>query len=128
MKAFKFLAAAVLALLLVSGNAWAAKPRVKFDHKRMNIHMNMSMKTFTTFERLMPADMRREIGEDYYPFIRRNLTPGKPLSHKEARINMNTEPEGRMTVSLEFPNYFLVFSNVTWEEMDKLFKKYFKDK
>lgn len=69
MKGKRIISTLVLLLL-----AWAfapqcaAEPRVKFDHKSMNIHMDITM---------------------------------------------------------EFPHYYLSFTDVCWEDMDTLFKKYF---
>ena len=40
---------------------------------------------------------------------------------------MTSGEEGRMTISLDFPKFTLVFRDVTWEEMDRLFRTYFTE-
>ena len=60
MKNIRFIFVGALLRLLATGSAWAAKPRVQYDHKKMNIHLNLSMRAFTLYERMMPDDLRQE--------------------------------------------------------------------
>ncbi|MCQ2176630.1 MAG: hypothetical protein MJY41_01675 [Bacteroidales bacterium] len=126
MKGKRIISTLVLLLL-----AWAfaphcaAEPRVKFDHKSMNIHMDMNFRQFQRLERFMPASMKQEIADDYYPFIRKNIQQDKILIYKTTKALMTTRENGNMDITMEFPHYYLSFTDVCWEDMDTLFKKYF---
>ena len=133
MKIRNLILALALALLCSAGSAYAKKtssdePRVKFDHKSMGIHLNMNFKKFKTFEKLMPASMRDEIGKDYYPYLRKALVDVDATRYKDADITVDRLENGRLNLNFEFRHYYLKFLNVQWADLDELFHVYFEDK
>lgn len=133
MKIRSLILAMVLALFCTSFSAYAKKadtiePRVKFDHKSMNIHLNMNFKKFKTFEKLMPASMRDEIGKDYYPYLRKALVSVDATHYKDADVTVDRLEGGRLNLNFEFRHYYLKFLNVQWSDLDELFHVYFEDK
>jgi len=101
--------------------------RVQFDHKTMNIHLDINFKKFESMEHMMPRSMREEIANDYYPYLRKNLVSADYLEYKKAKINVERYDEDLLTLTMEFPNYFLIFKNITWEDMDSLYHVHFEE-
>ena len=118
----------LISLLVLSSGAYASSsvPQVKFDHKRMNIHMLLTFEKMKKLEKYMPRSMREEIGRDYYPYIRREMGQSDSAVYKDAKINKTVTNDGLMNLTLEFPHYYLIFLDVTWEDLDSLFRKYFE--
>jgi len=101
--------------------------RVQFDHKSMNIHKDVSFKKLESMEKLMPRSMREEIANDYYPYLRKNLVDKDYLEYKKAKITVQRHNDNLITLSMEFPHYFLTFKNITWKDLDTLYHVHFEE-
>ena len=78
-----------------------------------------------TMNWMLPKDLRREIGDDYYPQIRRQLATKDKMQYKEGEAEVQRFPDGKVKLTLTFPNFIMIISNVTWEQLDVVFAEYF---
>ena len=76
----------------------------------------------------MPASLRREIGSDYYPEIRRQLATNDSMRYKDGEASIVRYPDGKIKLALKFPNFIMVIREITWEQMDDFFVEYFNYK
>lgn len=122
----------VLASVALSAEAGAVfakgkpdEPRIEFQHRYSSLRLDMKLSKLKTMNWMLPNDLRREIGDDYYPEIRRQLATKDKMRYKEGEAEVQRFPDGRVKLKLIFPNFIMTISNVTWEQMDKVFAEYF---
>ena len=101
------------------------EPMIDFTHRYANVHLTMKLSKLKTLNRLMPSDLRREIGDEYYPEIRRQLSTKDSMHFKEGDASVVRYPNGQVKLNLKFPNFIMVIREVTWEELDDFFAEYF---
>lgn len=120
-KLFVILLAAILCTLPL----YAAEPTVHYDHRSLNYHFHMKLSRLKTFERLLPNDLRREIGEEYYPQIKNGLLKSDSTVFKDAEVRITEKNGDVFSLSLAFPKFYMTFKDVTWADLDGLFQRYF---
>ena len=103
----------------------ADEPIIEFTHRYMDLHLTMKLSKLKTFNKLLPMSLRREIGDEYYPEIRRRLTAGDTMAFKEGEASIERFEGGKIKLTMTFPNFFLVIRNATWEQVDQVFEEYF---
>ena len=108
-----------------SAAAKGQEPMIDFTHRYADVHLTMKLSKLKTLNRLMPSDLRREIGDEYYPEIRRQLKTKDSMHFKEGDASIVRYPNGQIKLSLKFPNFIMVIREVTWEELDVFFAEYF---
>ena len=123
-----------LAVVLPSTDAFAQKrkgsvdePLIDFSHRYANINMTLTLTKLKTFNKFLPKSLRREVGDEYYPEIRRQLK-GKEtgsMHYKEGEAEIISFPDGKVRLTLKFPNFIMVIRNVTWDQLDIVFSEYF---
>ena len=123
-----------LAVVLPSTDAFAQKrknsvdePLIDFSHRYANINMTLTLTKLKTFNKFLPKSLRREVGDEYYPEIRRQLK-GKEtgsMHYKEGDAEIISYPDGKVRLTLKFPNFIMVIRNVTWDQLDIVFSEYF---
>ena len=118
----KLILTAIVALTCVL--AYANQPMVKFDHRYMNIHLNMKLSKLATLEKMLPADLRKEIRDDYYFQIKKGLSESDAVTIKEGKITMPEKNGEVFTAVCEFPKFVLTLSDTTWEDLDAIFNTY----
>ena len=101
------------------------EPVIDFTHRYADIHLTMKLSKLKTLNRLMPNSLRREIGDEYYPEIRRQLTTGDSMSFKEGKASIERFPDDKVKLTLTFPNFIMVIREATWEQIDEVFEEYF---
>ena len=108
-------------------SAWAREqePLIDFTHRYADVHLTMKLSKLKTLNRLMPSGLRREIGDEYYPEIRRQLKTKDSMHFKEGDASVVRYPNGQVKLSLKFPNFIMVIREITWEELDDFFTEYF---
>lgn len=133
MKRFLILLLSLL-ILAPSQDVWAQRrkaaadePLIDFNHRYANIHLTMKLSKLKTLNKFLPNSLRREVGDEYYPEIRRQLKgKGQGSMHfKEGDASIEEYPDGKVKLSLKFPNFFMVIRNVNWEQLDQVFDEYF---
>lgn len=121
----------ILTIILFIGlMAWGAsaqeqEPMIDFTHRFADVHLTMKLSKLKTLNRLMPNGLRREIGDEYYPQIRRQLADKDSMHYKEGDATIERFPDGKVKLSLIFPNFIMVIREVTWEQLDDFFAEYF---
>ena len=115
------------ALLCLSAIASAAAPKqmVVFTHKKHPELYSCTMKLskLGMLKPLLPAGLKREIGEEYYPAMREGLLADGKSKFKDGKASITYVDEDRFDLKMEFPLFYLDFTNLTWKDMDKLFEK-----
>lgn len=116
-----------MALLAGMPSAWGREqePLIDFTHRYADVHLTMKLSKLKTLNRLMPSGLRREIGDEYYPEIRRQLKTKDSMHFKEGDASVVRYPNGQIQLSLKFPNFIMVIRDITWEELDVFFAEYF---
>ena len=118
-------------LLFIGLGAWSAvaaaeqEPMIDFTHRFANVHLTMKLSKLKTLNKYMPGSLRREIGTEYYPEIRRQLAEKDSMHYKEGDASIERYPDGKIKLSLTFPNFIMVIREVTWAELDDFFAEYF---
>lgn len=103
------------------------EPMIDFSHRYAKINMTMTLTKLKTFNKFLPKSLRREVGDEYYPEIRRQLK-GKEtgsVHYKEGDAEIQSYPDGKVRLTLKFPNFIMVIRNVTWDQLDVVFSEYF---
>lgn len=103
------------------------EPMIDFSHRYAKINMTMTLTKLKTFNKFLPKSLRREVGDEYYPEIRRQLK-GKEtgsMHYKEGDAEIQSYPDGKVRLTLKFPNFIMVIRNVTWDQLDVVFSEYF---
>ena len=103
----------------------AAEPMIDFTHRYAKVHLTMKFSKLLTYNKLMPTSLRREIGDEYYPEIRRRLQKEDSMQFKEGEASVKRYSNGKIALTLKFPVFIMVIRDVTWEELDVIFDKYF---
>ena len=101
------------------------EPIIDFTHRYADIHLTMKLSKLKTLNKFLPWSLRREIGDEYYPEIRRRLQSSDSMHFKEGDASIERFPGGRIRLTLKFPNFIMVISEVTWEQLDEIFSEYF---
>lgn len=101
------------------------EPVIDFDHKYANIHLSMKLSKLKTMNKFLPASLRREVGGEYYPEIRRRLAKEDNMTFKEGEASIERFPGGKIKLTLSFPNFVMVIREATWEQIDEVFAEYF---
>lgn len=101
------------------------EPIIDFTHRYADIHLTMKLSKLKTLNKFLPWSLRREIGDEYYPEIRRQLHEKDSMHFKEGDASIENFPNGRIRMTLTFPNFIMVISEVTWEQLDEIFTEYF---
>ena len=106
-------------------SAAAPKQMVIFTHKKHPELYSCSMKLskIGVLKPLLPAELKREIGEEYYPAMREGLLTEGKSTFKDGKASIDYVEEDRFNLTMEFPLFYLDFTNLTWKDMDKLFEK-----
>lgn len=113
----------------VAAPAAASPARMVFTHKCNSIYdCQMSLKKMEGMYKLMPRKLKREIGQVYYPALRDGLQGADEIKYLEADARKQMLDDGTMLIELSFPKFFLTMEHITWEDLDRLFLTYFKDK
>ena len=123
-----------LAVVMPGFGAYAQKrkaavdePLIDFTHRYADVHMTLTLTKLKTFNKFLPKSLRREVGDEYYPEIRRQLK-GKEtgsMHFKEGDADIIEYPDGKVRLTLKFPNFIMVLRNVTWDQLDQVFSEYF---
>ena len=103
------------------------EPMIDFSHRYAKINMTMTLTKLKTFNKFLPKSLRREVGDEYYPEIRRQLK-GKEtgsMHYKEGDAEIQSYPDGKVRLTLKFPNFIMVIRNVTWDQLDVVFSEFF---
>ncbi|MBO6168620.1 MAG: hypothetical protein J6O51_01475 [Bacteroidales bacterium] len=130
MKRFLILLA-LLSAAIISTPAGASaqnksdEPLIDFQHRYSSMHLNMRLTKLKTYNWLLPNSLRREIGDEYYPAIRRDLATADKTKFKEGEAEVERYADGKVKLKLIFPNFIMTISNVTWEQLDVVFAEYF---
>ena len=101
------------------------EPIIDFNHRYADIHLSMKLSKLKTLNKFLPASLRREVGGEYYPEIRRRLTTQDSMTFKEGQARIERFPGGKVKLTLVFPNFVMVIREATWEQIDEVFKEYF---
>ncbi|MBO4743037.1 MAG: hypothetical protein J5533_05325 [Bacteroidales bacterium] len=135
MKRLAHILVMIAALLLLSSSVYAAtearrkekvqEPVIEFNHRYADIHLTMKLSKLKTLNKLLPANLRREVGDEYYPEIRRQLATKDSMSFKEGEASIERFPAGKIKLTLSFPNFVMVIREATWEQIDEVFAEYF---
>ena len=101
------------------------EPIIDFNHRYADIHLTMKLSKLKTLNKFLPASLRREVGKEYYPEIRRRLTTEDSMKFKEGEASIERFPGGKIKLTLSFPNFVMVIREATWEQIDEVFAEYF---
>ena len=121
----------LLTLLVVMSTATrqasADEPLIDFKHRYADINLTMKLSKLKTLNKFLPNSLRREVGDEYYPEIRRQLKgKGQGSMHfKEGDASIEEYPDGKVKLSLKFPKFYMVIRNVDWAQLDQVFDEYF---
>ena len=117
----------ILYIVLVSLAAYGKQqePMIDFTHRYSDFRVTMKLSKLKTLNRLMPNSLRREIGDEYYPEIRKQLANKDSMHFKEGDASVERYPDGKVKLYLSFPNFVMVIREVTWEQLDDFFGEYF---
>ena len=119
-------AVASLSAAPASAQRKADEPQIDFQHRYMkDMHLKMGLTKLKTFNKLLPSSLRREIGDEYYPAIRKRLKTSDKCHFKEGEAEVERYADGKVKLKLIFPNFYMTISNVTWEQLDLIFSEYF---
>ena len=110
---------------VVTAQAATAEPVIDFHHKYAKINLTMKLTKLKTLNKFMSNSLRREIGDEYYPEIRRQLKTKSSMTFKEGAASVVRYPEGRIRLTLDFPNFRMIIRETTWDELDAFFAEYF---
>lgn len=102
-----------------------SEPVIDFTHRYADIHLSMKLSRLKTLNKFLPNTLRREIGDEYYPEIRRRLTTGDSMSFKEGKASIERFSDDKIKLTLVFPNFIMVIREATWEQIDEVFEEYF---
>ena len=107
--------------------AAADEPLIDFKHRYADINLTMKLSKLKTLNKFLPNSLRREVGDEYYPEIRRQLKgKGQGRMHfKEGDASIEEYPDGKVKLSLKFPKFYMVIRNVDWAQLDQVFDEYF---
>ena len=122
----KILIGLMCALILTASADAASKATVSFRH-RVNEKYNYTMKlsSLKNLSKLLPASLKEEVGQEYYPQLRAGLKSGGSMKFKKADATVTKLDGDLVRLDLAFPKFYLIIDNVTWDELDHFFKKYF---
>ena len=112
-------------MMICASAADKKEPVIDFRHRYADVHLTMKLSKLKTFNKYMPASLRREIGGEYYPEIRRRLQTEDSMHFKEGDASVRRFSDGQIELTLKFPVFIMVISEVTWEELDVIFAEYF---
>lgn len=101
------------------------EPLIDFTHRWADFNITIKLSKLKTLNKFMPKSLRREIGDEYYPEIRKQLATKDSMHFKEGDASVERYPDGKVKLSLSFPNFIMVIREVTWEQLDELFGEYF---
>ena len=101
------------------------EPVIDFTHRYADIHLSMKLSRLKTLNKFLPNSLRREVGDEYYPEIRRQLTTGDSMAFKEGKASIERFDDGKVKLTLTFPNFIMVIREATWEQIDEVFEEYF---
>lgn len=101
------------------------EPVIDFTHRYADIHLSMKLSRLKTLNKFLPNSLRREVGDEYYPEIRRQLTAGDSMAFKEGKASIERFDDGKVKLTLTFPNFIMVIREATWEQIDEVFEEYF---
>ena len=101
------------------------EPVIEFTHRYMDIHLTMKFSKLKMMNYLMPAGLRREIGQEYYPEIRRQLSKNDSMRFKDGEATIERFPDGKVKLRLKFPVFVMVVRDASWEDLDAIFAEYF---
>ena len=101
------------------------EPLIDFTHRYADVHLTFKLSKLKTMNWMMPSGLRKEIGGEYYPEIRRQLKTKDSMRFKEGEASVVRYPDGKVKLSLKFPNFIMVIRETTWEELDDFFVEYF---
>ena len=135
MKRLAHILAVAAAFLLLAVSAYAApearrkdkaqEPVIEFNHRYADIHLTMKLSKLKTLNKFLPSSLRREVGDEYYPEIRRRLKTEDNMAFKEGEASIERFPDGKIKLTLSFPNFVMVIREATWEQIDEVFAEYF---
>ena len=127
MKQSKRILAILAAIFCLTAIEMAAAPKqmVFFTHKKHPELYSCTMKLskLGVLKPLLPAELKREIGEEYYPAMREGLLADGKSTFKDGKASITYVDEDRFDLKMEFPLFYLDFTNLTWKDMDRLFEK-----
>jgi len=103
----------------------ADEPVIDFKHRYADVNLTMKLTRLKTLNKFLPNSLRREIGDEYYPEIRRALTAGDSMSFKEGKASIERFEDGKIKLTMTFPNFYLTIREATWEQIDEVFAEYF---
>ena len=121
----RYLLLYIILSLLIPAKPARQEPIIDFTHRYSNLHLTMKLSKLKTLNKLMPSDLRREIGDEYYPEIRRQLATKDSMHFKKGDARVERFSDGKIKLSLSFPNFVMIIKEVTWEELDVFFAEYF---
>lgn len=123
----KNIAAIISALILLFAAAGTASAQsVVFKHKiNSGYNHSMSLSKLEGWSKLLPKKLKHEIGDIYYPALRDGLQESDSMVFLEADVHKTDNADGSMDIDLSFPKFNLVLKDVTWEDLERLFKTYF---
>ena len=130
----KILQIAIFVLLAVTASASTfagsadgkkQEPVVDFYHKYAKRSVTLKLSKLKTYNWMLPMSLRREIGDEYYPEIRRQLKTKDSMRFKEGAASVERLQDGQVRLTLDFPNFRMVIREVTWEQLDVIFSEYF---
>jgi len=101
------------------------EPLIDFTHRYADVHLTMKLSKLKTLNKFLPNSLRREVGDEYWPAIRSRLTTGDSMHFKEGDISIVRFSDGKIKLTLKFPNFIMVIREVTWDQLDEIFTEYF---
>ena len=120
----RFIIAFVLVLTCATV-AFGAEPVVDFNHKCMKLHTEMKLSRLKKLEKYLPRDLRREIGDEYYPQIRAGLSKSDTMEMKGAQICLEHMNGDTLEMRLDFPKFVMTIRDITWADLDEIYLAYF---
>lgn len=115
---------AILALFCASAIA-AAEPTVNFSHRYAKFNMTMKLSRVKKLEKYLPAKLRREIGDEYYPEIKGRLSQQDTMHFKKGEFLLEHEEGDKIRILMTFPVFRLTLSDLTWKDLDEIYDRYF---
>lgn len=98
-----------------------------FTHKcNSKYDTQMTLNRVGNLYRLMPRKLKREIGQVYYPALRKGLQEHDEMKFLEADAGKQVLDDGTLKIDLSFPKFYLTMDHVSWADLDHLFLAYFK--
>ena len=105
----------------------SSKTMLEFTHKYQSEYdCSMKLNNLRTLAKLMPAKMKKEIADEYYPSLREGLSTNGSMKFKKADATLQQIDDEMFDIVLDFPKFTLAIKNATWDELDRFFIKNFK--